>query len=419
MSVNLGKKSVLTMAVLLLITKNGFGGVGARNISTQSVTAYLSGGGRYAESEDADTVLNNPAGAVFMKDGFHFHFSTMVAKTVWQLKNLDTGKEYETSSLGVLPDLAVTFKNKKWAGFFTISFPGGNGSGSYEEHPAFDYAAEQMSMAMNQTITAEDHSFDYAGGKGALTIGTAYRVNDMFSLGYGIRGVYAMGYVDAKATFVHEESGQAVGEMKLDNSSEGTGIGHSFCALFNLDKLKIGLRYDPEVEIEATKDVKSGDNSGMVDGEKKNDNMPAVIFTGLSYQVSPKIKLGGGYVYYWQKGINGDDEPITADWENAWEVQAFIEMALSPKWEVLTGVNYDNPGIPDNAYTCANTSYSKSINFTLGTQYRPSTHWTFILGAGYVHYPENPRTEADPMGLYERRVGAPAIQYHIGIEYWR
>lgn len=417
MGFKIGKICILVMAVTLFITCNALGGVGARNISTQSATAYLSGGGRYTETEDADTVLNNPAGAAFMEDGFHFHLSMMIAKTVWDIEKVNTGKVYETESLGVIPDLAATYKKNNWAGFFTISFPGGNGGGSYNEHPSFDFAAAQMSNVVNLSLKAENHEFDFAGGKGGLTIGGAYKVNDFFSVGYGIRAVYALNYVEGKTIFVSEETGQVIDEMRLNQSEDGWGLGHSFCFLFNFDKLKIGLRFDPEVDIETTKDVESDDTTRTEDGEKANDNLPPVLFSGASYQLTPKFKFGGGFIYYWQKGINGDDEPITDKWDNAYELQAFIEYALFPEWELITGVNYSNPGIPDEAYTLADTSFAKSYNFTIGTQYRPSDRWTFLIGTGYSYYPENPKTEADMMGIYERSPGTPPFMFYFGIEY--
>lgn len=418
MSVNLYKIGVWAITVFIFITGNALAGVGARNISTQSATAYLSGGGRYAETQDADTVLSNPAGAAFMQDGFHFHFSTLIAANTWVLKKLDTGKEYEVDSLGLIPDLAATYKKSRWAGFFTITFPGGNGGGSYDQHPSFDYAAEEASKMTGMNLTAEDQEFDFAGGKGALSVGTAYKLNDNFSVGYAIRAVYGMTYVDASTKFVDSQSGQELGDLRLNQSTDGWGLGHSFCLLFNLDKFKIGLRFDPEVDIETTVDVESDDNSGVIDGTKTNDNLPPVLFSGASYQISPRIKLGGGFIYYWQKGINGDDEPITDKWDNAYEIQAFIESALSAKWELIAGFNFSMPGIPDEAYTTANTSFADVYSFSLGTKYhRPSSHWSIITGLGYAYYPDKPKTEADSMGLYERQVGSPPIQYYLGFEY--
>ncbi len=419
MSNQIGKISVLAMVVIFLAVCNCYAGAGARNITLPSAQALLSGQGRYAETEDADTVLNNPAGAAYMDDGLHFHFSANIANNQWNIKNVETGVEYETETLGMIPAFAFTYKKNNWAVFQTFSFPGGNGSGDYDRYPMFDIAADMASVMLGQTVTAENQKFEFSGGKGALSIGGSWAINDMFSAGYAVRIVHASSFIDAEATLMNQDTGQELRRIRLDQESEGWGLGHSLCMLLRHDKFKLGLRFDPEVKIQKKADVKPGDNSGTVNGSKTHDDLPAALLSGASYQLTPKFKFGGGFGYYFQKGVNGDEEPITDHWNNAWEVQGFVEYALTPEWEILAGVNYNAPGIPDEAYTLQNTSYANALQFELGTQWRPNPHWSYIAGVGYTHYPNNPRTLGDENGIYERRVGRPVINYIVGIEYTR
>ena len=69
--------------------------------------------------------------------------------------------EYETSSLGFIPGFAITYKKNNWAVFQTIFFPGGKGSGNYDRHPYFDYAADTASVSLGQTVTAENQKFEF------------------------------------------------------------------------------------------------------------------------------------------------------------------------------------------------------------------------------------------------------------------
>ncbi len=407
--------SILSMAVFILITGNVFAGAAPRNITTQSAQAWLSGLGRFAETEDADTVLNNPAGAAYMDDGIHIHLSIMMGDNIYNIKNVETGVEYENESLGMIPDFALTYKKNNWAVFQTISFPGGKGSGNYDKHPLFDYMADNF----GQNIAAENQKFEFSGGKTAFSLGGAWAINDMFSVGYAMRAVYSSSFVDAEATFINQDTGQELGRFRLDQEYEGWGIGHSFCVLFNYDEFKLGLRFDPVVKIKEKADIKPGDDSGIPNGSKENQDLPPALLTGASYQLTPKFKFGGGFVYYWQKGINGDDEPITEQWDNAWEIQGFVEYALTPEWELLAGVNYIYHGLPDEVYTLANTSFSNCWSFNAGAQWRPIPHWTFIMGLGHAFYPNNPKTDAEEIGLFERSAGRPVINFIAGIEYKR
>ncbi len=417
MSVNLAKVGILAMAALLFTTGNASAGCGARNISSQSAQAYLSGGGRYAETEDADTVLNNPAGAAYMDDGQHFHLSAMISPSVVELTDVDTGKVYEQKALGLIPDFAATYKKNNWAGFFTLSFPGGNGGGSFDRFPGFDYAAEQASAALGQTITAENQEFDFAGGKGALSMGGAWAINDMFSLGYAIRAVYAMNFREGETTLIIQNIGQELASVKMDQTWGGWGVGHSLCMLFKHDKFKLGLRYDPRVSIKIKADVKQGDNSGTVNGAEMHDDLPAAFFSGWSYQLTPALKIGGGFLYFWQKGINGSDEPLTDKWDNGYEIQGFVEYQLTPEWELIGGILYNEIGVPDEGYSLATTSFYDNWTINMGTQWRPIPRWSFILGLGYTHHTGDPKTNGEPMGVYERSVGQEVIQYFVGLEY--
>ena len=309
----IAKIGVLAMAAVFFFTGNVWAGCGARNISSQSAQAYLSGGGRYAETEDADTVLNNPAGAAFMEDGQHYHLSVMISPSVVELKDLNSGIVYEQTALGLIPDFAATYKKNNWAGFFFLTFPGGNGGGSFDNRmPAFDYAADQFTNILRTPVTAVDQEFDFAGGKGALSMGGAWAINDMFSVGYGIRAVYAMRFSDGGATLIMQNTGQEFMDVKMDQDWDGWGLGHSICMLFKHDKFKLGLRYDPRVSIKIKADVKPSDNSGTVNGSEIHDDLPAAFFSGWSYQLTAKFKFGGGFVYYSQKDLNGSDEPLTA-----------------------------------------------------------------------------------------------------------
>ena len=412
-----GMSSVLSMAILILIGGDVF--AGARNITAQSGQAWFSGVGRIAETEDADTVLNNPAGAAYMDDGVHIHFSTYIASNVWDVTDVNTGTEYETESLGSIPGFALTYKKNNWAVFQTVSFPGGNGSGDYDRYPSFDYAADVYSSLLGQTVTAENQKFEFSGGKGAISIGGAWAINDMVSVGYAIRAVYASSFIDAEATLINQDAGEEIEHVRIDQESDGLGLGHSLCVLFNNDAFKLGLRFDPEVKIQKKVDVKPGDNSGTVNGSKTHDDLPAALLLGASYQLTPKFKFGGGFVYYLQEGINGEDQPITDRWDNAWEVSGFVEYALTPEWELLAGVSYTYQGLPGEVYTLADISYADGWCFQAGTQWRPSPHWTYIAGLTHTYYPNNPKTEGDPMGLYERSIGKPVIGLVLGIEYKR
>lgn len=132
MILKMAKSGVLFIVVILFINSTVLAGAGARNISSQSAKAWIIGGARCAETNDAGTVLHNPSGAPFMEDGWHLHLSAFYSQNNFSLTETETGKQYKAIVNAPIPYFAITYKKSDWAGFFHFSLPGGNGSGNYD-----------------------------------------------------------------------------------------------------------------------------------------------------------------------------------------------------------------------------------------------------------------------------------------------
>lgn len=426
-----GKRSVLAFAILLLCAAHAMAGAGPRNISTQGALGYLGGGGRYAETEDADTPIQNPAGAAFMDDGVYIHLSAMITFPCFSIKDVETGKEYDNPSSGELPAFAVTYKKDKYAIFTKVTVPGGQGGGTWEPSPQWDYTAQSLG---SNFIASADQDTEFYGYKVGYSIGGGLQLSDKVSVGLSITALNSIQTYESTGRLIDANTGVTIGELKTDYEGNGWGYGMSLSVLYTVEKLKIGLRFDPEVSIKVKRDIKAGDNTTIYsydDGSKFHDDYPAIFMTSATYQYTPKLKIGGGFVYVWQKGLNGDDQPYTDEWNNGWELQSSAEYALKPDWELLVGINYVNIGIPNSGFSYAEWSFKNGWTFSLGAQWRSTPRWSFILGIQHAIFPDENLTEAPTVipikgggeqtwdTVYENSAGdaLERTQVLIGLEY--
>ncbi len=334
---------IVTISILALSHFNAVFANGIKNRSTQSFQAWGQGSARYAEIEDADTPLHNLAGSAMMEDGWHFHLSGLYIQEQTTLKNRSSGKEYTLKATSIPPYAAATYKNDKWAGFFTFSLPGGIASGELDRFPAFDAIARIYSAGAGTAVTAENQDISLEGGIYAFTLGGAYRFNDTIAVGYGLRRVTHFENVNGKADYIIAATGTRAGYTIVDYEIEGSGIGHSFGLDWKFsEKLNFGFRYDMEVDIDAKPSVSGDDNLGvMVDGDEYSEDLPAVFNAGVKYQLSDTITIDGVFNYYFQKGVDMmGGTAVTDKWDDAYDIGMGLSYKLSDAFELSTGINY-------------------------------------------------------------------------------
>lgn len=190
---------------------------------------------------DIDGVYSNPAGVVFMPEGFHFGFNWQLAAQTREVittnpnyklgvNNTSTSKEYKGKAfVPFLPSVQAAYNKGNWSYQFNFAVHGGGGRcefadglGSFENAVAniasslsgltgqinggFNLLGQQLGAAGVQGIQnispVTGYSFDqYMEGKQyyfGFTLGAAYKVNNNLSLYGGLRFLYGTATYKAK-----------------------------------------------------------------------------------------------------------------------------------------------------------------------------------------------------------------------------
>jgi long-subunit fatty acid transport protein len=183
--------------------------------------------------------------------------------------------------------------------------------------------------------------------------------------------------------------------------------GHGICPIIGADlkineKLNIGLKYEFATKMNVTNktsadfvvDSLPGQPATTMfpNGEKTPSDMPALLTMGASYKLFDKLKVSGGFHYYFDKSVNyghtlnGDivDNKQLIN-KNNYELALGFEYNLNEKLLLSTGYLYTNTGIKDEFNTDINYCLS-SHSFGFGGKWAVSSKVDFDLGVSYTEY---------------------------------
>lgn len=288
---------------------------------------------------DIDGVYSNPAGVVFMPEGFHLGLNWQLAaqtRTVWttnpnyalNVNNNATEHKYVGKAfVPFLPSVQAAYNKGNWSFQFNFAVHGGGGRcefadglGSFENAVAnianslagltgqinggFAQLQDKMSAAGVQGIQnispVQGYSFDqYMEGKQyyfGFTLGTAYKVNDHLSLYGGVRFLYGTATykaklenikvqnADKKLQGLNEYFGNVGGVVANNGAVIGNRIGETVGAIMQ----KTGLG-----EAEATQLA------------MKDDKFKALVAAGQQVQgVSDGLSDKAGLLEQYADGVN-------------------------------------------------------------------------------------------------------------------
>ena len=260
----------------------------------------------------------------------------------------------------------------------------------------------------------------------------AYQLNDMISLGLGMRYVtakntyngyikdvkvgipdaYGGGFMDpgAYVEFVgtqvpsQQEALNGFAALLDDGTSveadvEQTGSGYTPIVSLNIapsEKLNVSLKYEFKTSLELTNKVMDGKDAGgmFIDGEKVIADMPAQLVGGLSYKPTNALTISTGVHYYFDQDVDYDgsaETNINMIDKNFIEYGLGLEYGLSEDLRISGGWLTTITGVNDNYQT--DQSYSLPSNtFGAGIGFSLTEMIDLNLGGSYTLYQEGEKT---------------------------
>ena len=204
---------ILAIAALTIANEAVAGGL---LTNTNQSAAFLRSIAR-GTSLDSDAVYNNPAGVVFMSNGFHIGINDQMAKQPRTITStfapfaMGAGTNGMTKDFKgevfspLIPSVHFAWKHNRWAVMAGVGVNGGGGSlefndglGSFErQFSVLPGAISQLGVAMG--LAADKYNMDmYLMGKAmtlAFNVGAAFRITDWLSVAAQLRvGVTSNSY---------------------------------------------------------------------------------------------------------------------------------------------------------------------------------------------------------------------------------
>lgn len=371
------KKQISVVALVSLFAAGSAMASGYR-IPEQSLDSTAKSGANIASAKSADTTYFNPAGMAFMEDTWHIEgTATYLHLTSMDYDDdrsaaFDGSSEEENFLLPTFFAVSPDYNSFRFGFSFTPSY-GLMKRWTDDMYPRA--AAEKAKLKvfeMNPTV--------------------AYKFSDMFSLGGGVRLLYA----DATLMTNPQEVAGALGSMDptdytaMKLNGDTWEWGYNLAADFKPNESwNFAITYRSKVDL----DFDDGDvtfNNPMLAGfgpfgADGNWNMD-----GSTSLPAPAV-LAVSAAYSWQKWTfdltvdqtfwsdyeelvldfeSAPDEEIDKDWDDSIAVRLGVEYRLNPKITLMGGVAYDENPIPSD---------------TLGFEVPDSDAWLFSFGVRYKH----------------------------------
>lgn len=425
---------IVVVVMGILLAANQAWASGIENKVSWSAEFVRTVGNRNAATDSADIAAYNPAGLVKLGDGVYLNAAAQVMLT--ESKNEVNGISYESDTTALVPGVFSVYKKGPWAGFLTLTIPGGGGKVDFDEGNGTTYQiGRQLMLQANSRLAAasvpSSYFYDrissqsleadhYAAG---VTLGGSYQLSDISALAMGLRYVTAeknaTGSVAIDASnALTGVNGELLGRIKYEQTAEGYAGVVGIC-LFPNENLTIGARYETLTRLRYDTDVKD-DNlgilaaSGITDATKADRDLPAFFALGASYSFTPTVRVEASYNSYFNEDADWDGAENKTD--NGYDAGIMLEYSMTPKLKVSAGYLYTNTAIDPEALS-REALQLDAHSFGGGFQYQFGESLAMNAGAFHSFYRDASRTTIAGVDTYEERFDKALTNMAVGMQY--
>jgi len=355
----------------------------------------------------------------------------------------------------LFPDFYAVYKKDKMAFSFGFGPNAGGGSAEYKNGlPGFEMLASmivptlQVSLAMIdlgiEAATGQNPGFSnvtgydmdmYLNGSSVyygFQANAAYQLNDMISVAVGGRYISAVntyeghlkdvtitapaayGGAQAPGDYLRLIASQVeamdpatamllsgtaavldeeTGDKELDAKQTASGITPIFCVNLALtEALNIGIKYEMETPLELVNETTKDVMEMFPDGEKYQANIPAILSTGISYDLTEAFNAAFSFTYYFDKetdneGWKDEETGESLIESNTYEIGVGLQYAISEQLAVSAGYQLTAISVADEYQS--EMEHELSANTVGGgIRYKLNESIDLDLGALYAMYSE-------------------------------
>jgi len=423
----------LTIAVVFILCAETVLGGGIITNTNQSAE-YVRTLNRNA-STAVDAVYYNPAGLTELQEGVHLYLSNQFIFQTREITNdfpVLSQNTYDADvNAPLFPNIYGVYKTGDLAVSGGIAPVGGGGSAEYPDGaPSFELMVMQQLQANPQipqfTGLQMEASFDGSSAYVGAQAGVSYAVNDMLSLALGGRYVIANNSYEGSISDIRVATAQGDVpiqglELNVDATQSGGGFGGIIGVnLAPNEDLNIGLRYETLTPLEVENETETDDAGLFPDGQKVNQDIPALLAAGISLNLTPKLRTEVGANYFMNSGAEWSetDQGQTLA-EDDFEAGVALEYQFTPDILASAGYLYSGSG--------AQSAYQQDIDFSLpsnsvavGVEYRLMPSLDVNIGLINTFYMEDTKTlnlNLGPGMSMEQTYMKTSMDIALGISY--
>ena len=464
------KKIVLSLIVFTMTTVAAMAG-GILTNTNQSVL-FLKNPARDA-AIGLDGVYSNPAGVVFMPEGFHIAFNWQYAHQTRTITSTNPvfalGKKNDSKSVKefegvadapIIPSLQAAWNKGDWSIQFNFSVPGGGGSCEFADGlGSFESVVGTIAKKL-EPLGALGYDMDgYMKGRQyyyGIQLGAAYKVNNNLAVYGGLRLLYgdatykakisnilvktaggyvefgdfmqgAIGYVDGQLDYVDgliatygetpdflakkaqlEGTRKELGTLQkyaegvnLLSNQDGLGIAPVIGVDWKYKNFNFAAKYEFKTQIRMKNESTVNKASEIAavnrfrDGEKVNEDAPALLTIGAQWKPIEEVSLNLGWHHYFDKDANWYNNTQDLLRRNTNEYLAGVEWDVTDRLNVSCGGQLTRYGLTDeymndmsfvvNSYSLGfGFSYKVKDNITVSAAYFQTNYGNYDR----VNYPE-------------------------------
>ncbi len=435
------RKSLIALAVFMMTTGSAWAG-GILTNTNQSVD-FLRNPARDA-AIGLDGVYSNPAGVVFMPEGFHLGINWQFAhqtrtitssNPVFQMgrkNNADSPvKIFEgVANAPVIPSVQIAYNMEHWSLQANLSVPGGGGSCEFEDGLGSFESVVGNIAAMLAPLGAQGYDMDgYMKGRQyyyGIQIGAACKVIPNLSLYGGLRMIYgdatykakisniqvktAQGYVDF-GSYLQAVTAAGYGEQvaPLQKYAEGVNLlcnqdGIGFAPIVGIDyktgRFNFAAKYEFRTQIRMKNESTVNEASEIAavnkyrDGEKVNEDMPALLTIGVQYSPIDVVRINAGWHHYFDKDASWYNHAQDLLSHNTNEFLLGAEWDTTEKLTFSAGGQLTRYGMTDE-YISDMSFVVNSYSIGFGFSYQLSKKVAVKAAYFQTYYGDYDRTNAD------------------------
>ena len=362
-------------------------------------------------SLQSDAVYYNPAGVVFMDNGFHIGINDQMAKqtrttssSLVMGNNLPGGfseTEFQGSVFSPLvPSVHFAWKHNRIALMAGMGVNGGGGTIKYDNGLAsFERIVSSFPTLLTANgLTTTQYSRDLFLEGSSMTLafnfGAAFRITDWLSVAAMVRyssssnsykaGLSNMmlnpahpllnpnsGMISASQllTSINMAQYAALVDQQLDVKQKGSSFSPVLALSFHKGKWDASVKYEfemrTELENETSKDINLGTGGMFPNGAKVKAETPALLAVAVSRHFGPVKVTAEWHEFFDKNAENSFSNVITG---NTTEYLLGAEWQITDKWLVSAGAQYTALDMDPAKYSDMNFS-CPSVSVGLGFMY--------------------------------------------------